>query len=109
MGNYSIAKLWFIFAAMFGALAIFHFWSAYQASPHFVPPERPFSRSGSVRILGMDLDAPMKAFATSFNAYVDKQNESSKAQNLASMVGYILACLTALFSFILEVYSRHRR
>jgi hypothetical protein len=100
----SLAALWLIFAILFGVLAAFHYRSAYQSWPHFIPPERPFANSGSVRILGMDIDAPIKSFASSFNAYVDGQNADSRYQNLASTGGYILASLTALLSFLLEIY-----
>lgn len=103
---FSLATLWAIFAIMFAGLAFFHFRSAYQTSPHFIPPERPLAQSGSVQVLGMDIDAPMKEFAKSFNSYVDAQNDSSKMQNIASMFGYILASLTALFSLIVEISPR---
>jgi hypothetical protein len=100
----SLAALWLIFAILFGVLAAFHYRYAHQSWPHFIPPERPLANSGSVRILGMDIDAPIKSFANSFNAYVDEQNAGSRYQNLASMAGYTIAFLTALLSFVLEIY-----
>jgi hypothetical protein len=101
-----IAVVWAIFAILFGALGVGHYQLAQQNAPHFVLPVRPLANVGSVQILGMDLDAPIKMFASSFNEYVDAQNESSRRQNLASLVGYVAACLTSIFSFFLEIMPR---
>jgi hypothetical protein len=91
--------IWLVFAAIFIGMSLFHFYWAFQNMPEFVPPTRPLEKMGSVRILGMDVDQPLKEFANSFNNYVRSQNQSSRYQNLLSGIGYIVAFLTALASF----------
>lgn len=52
--------------------------------------------------MGMDIDTPIKNFASDINKYIDAQNSSNFSTNLVSVLGYAAACITALFSFYRE-------
>jgi hypothetical protein len=90
-------------------LAVHH----YHLSHHLMPPmtvtERPFANNVTARVSGMDLDKPLKDFATNFNNYVTEQNSSWRELNLASFWGYVVAALTAIFSFCQELILNNKR
>ena len=104
-----LSIVWLIFACIFLALALYHLHLVGQSAPDFTPPERPLAGQGSVKILGMDVDQPMKDFSAAYNSFVHAQNASSRGQNLASFWGYIAAFLTAIFSFALELAPRREK
>src|ERR1700732_3979189 len=86
----TLGTMWLAFAVIFCVLALFHWHASGQSAPEFTPPERPM-KTGSVQVLGMDIDQPIREFTKSFNEYVRSQNESSKKQNIASAFGYVIA------------------
>jgi hypothetical protein len=91
-----------VFVVIFLFLACFHFYLSTQAAPDFILPARPGSESGSVVILGADVDQPLRNFAASFNGYVHEQNRNSELGNMLAAFGYLLCALTAGISFYLE-------
>jgi len=44
-------------------------------------------------------------FADKFNRYIDYYNQTSKKQNKAQAIGYWVASLIAVFSFVLVIVS----
>ena len=59
-----------------------------------------FENKGQVsKINGLSIGN--KEFVNDFNNYIDNLNKSNKFQNLMNAIGYSVAFLTALFSFIL--------
>lgn len=101
MKNISISVIWLIFAILFAILGCKH-WSASKNKINpFSLNERPGKNYGSVKILGADVDQPIKDFSNDFNAYLAKQNKLSTSQNCISAFGYWIASLTAIVSMIL--------
>lgn len=99
--NITISIIWLIFTILFFILGRYH-WSI---SKKFIEPfklsERPWKNSGSVQILGADIDQPIKDFSENFNNYLAEQNKLSVRQNRISAFGYWLASLTAFVSMVL--------
>lgn len=96
-----ISIIWLVFAVLFFLLGLYH-WNVAKANvPPFKLSERPGKDMGSVKILGADIDQPVKDFTEDFNKYLTEQNESSKKQNRRSAYGYLLASLTAIMSLFL--------
>jgi hypothetical protein len=105
--------LWLAFAAIFAALGCYHYSLLSQSVPRFEVAERPMEMpnspvQGRAIILGMDIDTPIKNFASDLNKYIDAQNSSNFSTNLVSVLGYAAACLTALFSFYREIAAAFR-
>ncbi len=102
----SISILWIIFTLLFFFLGLRHWNISKESIPQFKISKRPLAHSGSVKILGADVDQPIKDFANNFNSYLDEQNKTSKNQNRSSAFGYWLASLTAVASLIFEWTKR---
>lgn len=96
-----ISIIWLVFAVLFFMLGLHHWNIAKTNVPPFRLSERPGKDMGTVKILGSDIDQPVKDFANDFNEYLAIQNELSKKQNCRSAYGYWLAALTALVSLFL--------
>ncbi len=99
----TISVVWLIFALMFFFLGLYHWNASEKDVPLFKLSERPGKNWGSIKVLGSDVDQPVKDFAQDFNNYLDEQNRLSKKQNQRSAFGYWLASLTALVSIFLEL------
>jgi hypothetical protein len=104
-----VGVLWLAFAIIFGALATYHWRQSGLVIAEFHTVARPGAASGSVKMLGMDIDRPLNDFAEQFNAYLREQNSNSRTQNLAAFAGYVLALFTALISAVLEFYPHHQK
>ncbi len=98
----AISIIWFIFAVLFFGLGFHHWNASKQNIPPFGVSERQWSNMGSAKILGTDIDQPIKDFAKDFNSFLNGYNNSSKKQNQRSAFGYWLAGLTAIISMLLE-------
>ena len=48
------------------------------------------------------LKTGVKEFIEDFNEYIAKLNKENKSLNLIASLGYLLASLTAIFSFVQE-------
>jgi hypothetical protein len=96
--------IWLLFAAIFASLGAYHYVQSTKSIEEFTFVHRP--GGGSLKVMGMDLDAPFDDFSKKFNVYIENQNTSSSTQNLASFAGYIAATLTALLSAAIELFSK---
>src|SRR5271165_1348542 len=96
--------IWLCFAAIFASLSVFHYIQSTKSIAEFTFIHR--SGGVSVKVMGMDIDAPFDDFYKKFNAYIETQNISNTNQNLASFAGYIAATLTALLSAAIELFSK---
>lgn len=95
-----ITALWIIFAGLFLALAIFHWHAALQSMPHF--EAKPTSGIG--RIEGIPIaKSGFETFIPEFNSFINRQNASSRQQNIFAVIGYILAFVTAVLSAFLTI------
>lgn len=91
--------IWFIFFVLFLSLGIFHLWQMNnKISLIDENTERKFNESGSVYILGTNVDKPLQDKIIDINNFISELNKSNKNQNFASAIGYLLASLTALCS-----------
>ena len=102
--------LWLLFAALFLALAIFHFNLSRRSMPRLQVATRPMSAPDApvrveIEFGGIPLDAPLSRFVDDFNVFVDEQNRSARGANRAAAFGYLLACLTAVASLWSAVAS----
>ncbi len=106
-----ISIIWLVFAVLFFALGLYHWNVAKKDSPPFQLSERPGKDMGSIKILGADIDRPVRIFVEDFNKYLAEQNKLSKKQNQRSAYGYWLASLTAIVSLFLGLknYSIDRQ
>jgi hypothetical protein len=105
----NLAIIWFCFAGIFASLGIFHFYQSSQSIEKFTFVHRQNGDGGvsvSVKIAGMDVDAPFEDFSKKFNEYIEANNTSNERQNLASFAGYVAATLTALLSAAIELSAR---
>jgi hypothetical protein len=103
-----IGALWLIFALIFFGMAGFHYYLSRHSAPDFETVALNGCNNGvcvETSIRGVSLDRPLKDFATKFNGYLHEQNNASRLENLAAMLGYIAAGLTALISLFLEVLA----
>jgi hypothetical protein len=98
-----LAIIWLVFTLLFSGLALCHWHLSRSKISDFQVRLRPMSQNTRIVAMGSDLDQPIKDFAADFNAYLNKQNSSSRFQNLLAMSGYVLAAITALISFTLEL------
>jgi hypothetical protein len=99
----TISIIWLIFTVLFFCLGWQHYSASKQVVPPFPTPEyKGLNKRGSIRILGQDLDRPIKDFAKNFNAYLAEQNEANRGANQRSAWGYFLAAPTAFVSMLLE-------
>jgi hypothetical protein len=96
-----ISIIWLVFAVLFFVLGLYHWNVAKMDIPPFKLSERPGKDMGSIKILGADIDQPVKDFVDDFNKHLTNQNELSKKQNRRSAYGYWLAALTALVSLFI--------
>jgi hypothetical protein len=101
MGNVTISIIWLILTVLFFILGRYHWSISKKIVKPFKLSERPGKNSGSVQILGVDVDQPIKDFSKGFNDYLAEQNELFTRQNRVSAVGYWLAAITSFVSMIL--------
>ena len=95
-----ITIIWIIFALLFFGLACFHYHASNQAIPHFVA--KPTSGVGAIDGIPV-AKSGFKKFIPELNSYIDNQNESNRKQNTMALIGYLLACITAILSAVLTV------
>ena len=96
-----ITIIWLIFTVLFFILGGYHWSISKKRVEPFKLSGRPMENSGSVSVLGTDVDQPIKDFSKNFNDYLVKQNKLFTRQNWASAIGYWLAALTSLVSMFL--------
>ena len=94
--------VWLFFAILFLMLGLYHLNASKRDIPPFKLSERLLSNKATMKILGTDIDQPIKDFVKDFNAYLAKQNKSSREQNRRSAFGYFIASLAAILSMIIE-------
>lgn len=85
--------IWLIFAIMFFILALTHLDLTTKSISHFE------NKCKVKAINGVPLG--MSEFTSELNEYIDQVNNSNRFVNFLTMVGYLLAGLTALWSFLL--------
>ena len=85
--------IWLIFTAIFFTLASVHSSLATKDISHLE------NKCMIKTINGIPLG--MGDFVNDFNKYIDQVNKANRNANILAMVGYMLAGLTAFFSFIL--------
>jgi hypothetical protein len=100
-----IKIIWIAFTLIFVFLA-YKTWKESRTNiPPFKSPERlsklPPGISGSVKIIGVDIDDPLKQFAGELNIYVKNVNQANRRSNLIASAGYAAAAFTALVSMLL--------
>ncbi len=96
--------LWFVFAAIFLALGCFHWKIAGKSISHLQVSANQQRRSGikaSIQLVGIDF----VEFVDKFNSYINYYNQTSKKQNRIQAIGYWVASLIAVFSFVLVMIS----
>tara|TARA_B100000315_G_C14327536_1_gene473743 strand:- start:106 stop:519 length:414 start_codon:yes stop_codon:yes gene_type:complete len=94
-----ITIIWIIFTILFSYLSYYHYeQSKFKYSEFKVTP----LDRGKVRIGITPINKPLKDFAKDFNKYLQKQNNLNEKQNKFSAIGYLIASLTALLSFVLS-------
>jgi hypothetical protein len=96
----SIIFIWGTIALTFFLLGYFHWRMADKSVSYFQVSESP-QEGVEVHLAGTDYIE----FVNKFNHYIDYYNQSSKCQNKTQAIGYWVASLTAIFSFILTVVS----
>lgn len=97
--------LWFVFAAIFLALGCFH-WKMVGKSISYLQVTEdknwmPIKGGIRVQIAGTDI----VEFADKFNRYIDYYNQTSKKQHKMQAIGYWVASIIAVFSFVLVIVS----
>ena len=90
-----ITAIWILFAALFLVLAMFHFYVSLQDIPHL--KIKPTSGIGKIEGVPIRKEG-LKAFVSDFNAYVDRQNVSSRCQNTIAFIGYMMAFVASVLS-----------
>jgi len=101
-----LVKIWGIFATMFLVLGIYQWKMRGKSIAHFKLSERPMRQQGieaSIKILGSDIDKPLKDFVDNFNDHIDNLNQTSSKQHKAQAIGYWVASATAIFSLNLAI------
>jgi len=68
-----ISIIWLVFAVLFFTLGLYHWNVATTNVPPFKLSERPGKDMGSVKILGADIDQPVKDFTDDFNKHLTNQ------------------------------------
>ena len=98
-----IGWIWIIFTLIFIILSIFHFIKSGKKISKFQVRERPLSDIGTIKVLGSDVDEPLRSFANDLNSYIDSYNNSTSMQNRIAAFSYIIAAIIAFLSFLLEL------
>ena len=94
--------LWFVFAAVFLVLGLFHWKMAGKSISHLqVNQLMPQGITVQITMAGIDFNE----FVDKFNRYIDYYNQTSKKQNKVQAIGYWLASIIAVFSFVLVIVS----
>ena len=97
-----LSIIWGVFTLVFLALGCFQWKRAGKSISHLqIRQNMPEGMKAQVSIMGVDFTE----FVGNFNSYIDYYNQTSKQQNKTQAIGYWVASLTALFSFILAVVS----
>jgi hypothetical protein len=97
-----LSIIWGIFALMFLALGCFQWKMAGKSISHFqIKQNIPEGVEFQINIGFVDFNE----FVRNFNSHIDYYNQTSKHQNKIQAIGYWVASLTALLSFILAVVS----
>jgi len=90
-----IAIIWLIFTLLFGFLSYYHYLQSKTKYPSFVVGKSP-------SVSGVYFGKPLENFAKQFNDYLEEQNKSNYRVNIATMLGYFIATLAALVSFLIS-------
>lgn len=94
--------LWFVFAVVFLALGLFHWKMASKSISHLqVKQLMPQGMKVQITMAGIDFTE----FVDKFNRYIDYYNQTSKKQNKVQAIGYWVASIIAVFSFVLVIVS----
>lgn len=96
--------LWFVFAIVFFVLGLFHWKMIGKSISYLQVSQTKLSQSGikaQIHLVGIDFNE----FVEKFNRYIDYYNQTSKKQNKVQAIGYLVASLIAVFSFVLVIVS----
>ncbi len=94
-----LAIIWLVFATIFLALGCFHWKKAGESISNLQLEQ--LMQGVTIKLMGIDF----QKFVENFNKYIDYNNKKSKEQNKAQAIGYWVASLIALFSFVLVIVS----
>ncbi len=106
--NILLSIVWFLFAVLFGVLAVHHRKLSRRGISHFgeMPKYgKPALRWVQSDITSEDINAMVQDFSARFNSYVDAQNTTAEKLNRALSAGYWVACGTAIFSAVLVWFA----
>lgn len=97
----AMAIIWLIFGILFLLLSVFHLFLA-LGKIHFLKiPDRFENTGASIKILGQDLDQPVKDLISQLNKFIADFKKANFRANLAAAIGYFAASGTAFFSLYL--------
>jgi len=96
-----LVVFWAVFAIIFLTLGVFH-WNMRNKGISYLQLKRKQMPQGvtiTATIAGVDF----VDFADKFNRYIDYYNQSARKQHKIQAIGYWVASMTAIFSFILTI------
>jgi len=98
-----LAVVWIVFATIFIALGCFH-WKKASKSISYLQVKQliPEGVEMKIGLGGVDF----LEFIDKFNKYIEYYNKTSKNQNKAQAIGYWVAALVAVFSFVLTMVGK---
>ena len=97
-----LAIIWLVFATIFLALGCYHWTMASKSISHLqVKQLMPQGMKVQITMAGIDFTE----FVDKFNRYIDYYNQTSKKQNKVQAIGYWVASIIAVFSFVLVIVS----
>ena len=93
--------IWLIFACLFLSLSCFHWNIANKDFPLYKYSEIETNE----RNVGVGFAGAFSGenFVNNINVYIKEYNKASRSQNILTALGYLLAALTALASFFIEL------
>ena len=98
-----LVVIWAVFAVIFLALGMFH-WNMRNKSISYLQlkgRQLPQGVTITAEIAGVDF----VDFADKFNRYIDYYNQTAKKQHKMQAIGYWVASIIAVFSFVLVIVS----
>ena len=94
--------LWFVFAVVFLVLGCYHWKMASKCISHLqVKQLMPQGMKVQITMAGIDF----AEHVDKFNRYIDHYNQTSIKQNKVQAIGYWVASIIAVFSFVLIIVS----
>jgi hypothetical protein len=88
-------KIWIVFSVIFLILSIFHLYQSTQNIP------KPENKAHVKSINGLNLG--ISEFVLDFNKYLEKLNNDNRKINIITCIGYLIACLTSIYSYYLSL------